>query len=147
MIPRSKGSRERVATLSDVALEASVSTATVSRCLNSPHQVDPSTRARVMKAVKDLSYTPNFGARIMAARRTNTVGAVIPTIENSIFARGIQAFQEELNLHGYTLLIASSSYQADVEEEQIRNLIARGAEAMLLIGFTAFLKAAACLLS
>lgn len=135
MIPRSKGSGERVATLSDVALEASVSTATVSRCLNSPHQVDPSTRARVMKAVKDLSYTPNFGARIMAARRTNTVGAVIPTIENSIFARGIQAFQEELNLHSYTLLIASSSYQADVEEEQIRNLIARGAEAMLLIGY------------
>ncbi len=68
-------------------------------------------------------------------QRTQTVGAVIPTMENSIFARGIQAFQEELSNHGFTLLVASSSYKPDREEEQIKNLIARGAEGLLLIGY------------
>ena len=130
-----KSSRShKVATLEDVARAANVSTATVSRCLNMPERVGEKTRARVMKAVSDLSYFPNFGAKIMAARRTHTIGAVIPTMENAIFARGIQAFQEEVNRNGFTLLVASSSYQADVEAEQIRNLIASGAEGLLLIG-------------
>ena len=124
----------KVATLEDVARAANVSTATVSRCLNMPERVGEKTKARVMKAVADLSYSPNFGAKIMAARRTNTIGAVIPTMENAIFARGIQAFQEELNRQGFTLLVASSSYQSELEAEQIRNLIARGAEGLLLIG-------------
>ncbi|MDG2198928.1 MAG: LacI family DNA-binding transcriptional regulator [SAR324 cluster bacterium] len=132
---KSNNSLEKLATLADVAEQAQVSTATVSRCLNSPERVNPNTRERVFKAIDALSYTPNFGARAMAARRTQTVGAVIPTIENSIFARGIQAFQEELSNHGFTLLVASSSYKQAREEEQIKNLIARGAEGLLLIGY------------
>lgn len=132
---KSNNSLEKLATLADVAEQAQVSTATVSRCLNSPERVNPNTRERVFKAIDALSYTPNFGARAMAARRTQTVGAVIPTIENSIFARGIQAFQEELSNHGFTLLVASSSYKPAREEEQIKNLIARGAEGLLLIGY------------
>jgi len=46
----------------------------------------------------------------MAAKRTMTIGAIIPTMENAIFARGIQAFQEQLHSLGYTLLVSSSSY-------------------------------------
>jgi LacI family transcriptional regulator len=123
-----------VPTLEDVARLAGVSTATVSRCLNTPDRVVKSTRDRVMSAVDQLGYAPNFGARALAAKRTNTIGAIIPTMENAIFARGLQAFQEELGLHGMTLLVASSSYSEDVEREQIRTLCARGADALLLIG-------------
>lgn len=121
-------------TLEDVAREANVSTATVSRCLNLPDKVTEKTRNRVMAAVKSLGYSPNFGARALAAKRTNTIGAVVPTLENAIFARGLQAFQEEVTRNGATLLVASSSYQQELEEEQIRNLVARGADALLLIG-------------
>ncbi len=121
-------------TLNDVAQAAGVSTATVSRCLNTPERVIDSTRERVMKAVQELGYTPNFGARVMAARRTNTIGAIIPTMENAVFARGLQAFQEGLRESGFTLLVASSSYRSDIEEEQIRALVARGADGLLLIG-------------
>lgn len=124
-----------VPTLADVARRAQVSTATVSRCLNTPDQVVAETRARVLQAVAELGYAPNFGARALAAKQTNTVGAVIPTMENAVFARGIQAFQEELGKHGKTLLIASSGYQPAVEDEQIRALVARGADAILLIGY------------
>jgi len=122
-------------TMVDVARLAGVSTATVSRYLSSPEAVKTKTRDKVALAIDSLGYTPNFGARAMAAKRTQTIGAIIPTMENAIFARGIQAFQEELIRHGYTLLVASSSYRQDIEEEQIRMLVARGADALLLIGY------------
>jgi LacI family transcriptional regulator, galactose operon repressor len=121
-------------TLDDVAKTAGVSTATVSRCLNNPGQVVPATRNRVMQAVEALGYMPNFGGRALASRRTNTVGAVIPTMENAIFARGVQAFQEALSDAGVTLLVASSGYDSDREAEQIRTLAERGADGLLLIG-------------
>ncbi len=121
-------------TLEDVARVAGVSTATVSRSLNSPDSVAAKTLLRVQSAVDQLGYSPNFGARALAAKRTNTIGAVIPTMENAIFARGLQAFQETLFENGHTLLVASSSYQREREEVQIRSLIAGGADAILLIG-------------
>lgn len=121
-------------TLHDVAAAAGVSTATVSRCLNFPDKVSPATRDTVANAIATLGYSPNFGAKVMAARRTNTIGAIIPTMENAIFARGLQAFQEELRAHGFTMLVASTSYDPAIEEEQIRALVARGADALLLIG-------------
>ncbi|NRA99295.1 MAG: LacI family DNA-binding transcriptional regulator [Rhodobacteraceae bacterium] len=121
--------------LEDVARRAGVSTATVSRCLNAPTRVSQSTRERVLSAVRDLGYAPNFGARALAAKRTNTFGAIIPTMDNAIFARGLQAFQDELSAHGITLLVASSSYERQTEAEQIAALVARGADALLLIGY------------
>ena len=123
-----------VPTLDDVARTAGVSTATVSRCINTPDKVVMATRDRVQAAIDALGYVPNFGARVMAAKRTFTIGAIIPTMENAIFARGLQAFQESLHDKGYTLLVASSAYRPDVEEEQIRALVARGADGLLLIG-------------
>ncbi len=124
-----------IATLADVARYANVSTATVSRCLNSPNLVVPMTRERVLSAVEHLGYTPNFGAQALAAKHTNTIGVVIPTMENAVFARGIQAFQEELVRNGKTLLIASSAYDEALETEQVRTIVARGADGVLLIGY------------
>jgi LacI family transcriptional regulator len=124
-----------IPTLDDVARVAGVSTATVSRCLNEKQKVSPKTLEHVLKAIEDLGYTPNFNARAMAAKRTQTIGAIIPTMENAIFARGLQAFQETLHDSGYNLLVSSSAYQPDLEAEQIRALIARGADGLLLIGY------------
>lgn len=132
--PRRLGTDPRP-TLADVARQAGVSTATVSRCLNSPDRVVEDTRARVLAVVRDLGYAPNFGARALAGQRTSTIGAIIPTMENAIFARGLQAFQEALAGHGLTLLVASSSYSPELEEEQIKTLLARGADALFLIGY------------
>lgn len=121
-------------TLEDVAALAGVSTATVSRCLNKPEQVVEKTRVKVIKAVETLGYAPNFSARSLVAKRTLTIGAVIPTMENAIFAEGIQAFQETLQAAGYTLLISSTGYDPKVEAEAVRTLVARGADGLLLIG-------------
>lgn len=122
-------------TIADVAAAAGVSTATVSRCLNAPGRVRADTRARVEAAVAALGYLPDAGARSLAARATRTIGAVVPTIENAIFAEGLQAFEETLTAHGMTLLVASSRYRRDEEEAKIRTLLARRVDGLLLIGF------------
>lgn len=121
-------------TLDDVAKTAGVSSATVSRCFNEPDRVFAATRERVMRVVDELGYTPHFGGRALASNRSNTMGAVIPTMENAIFARGIQAFQETLAEAGVTLLVASSGYDPEREFEQIRTLVSQGADGLLLIG-------------
>lgn len=122
-------------TLSDVARRARVSTATVSRCLNEPNRVVPETRERVLRAVEELAYTPHFGGRVLASRKSDTVGAIIPTMENAIFARGIQAFEEVLASEGFTLLVASTNYDPARELEQVKKLVSRGADGLLLIGW------------
>lgn len=124
-----------IPTLDDVANAAGVSTATVSRCLNEKQKVSPKTLSKVMEAVESLGYTPNFNARAMAAKQSHTIGAIIPTMENAIFARGLQAFQETLLEQGYNLLVSSSAYQPKLEAQQIRELVARGADGLLLIGY------------
>ena len=125
----------KIPTLDDVATAAGVSTATVSRCLNEKEKVTARTRAKVMEAVESLGYTPNFNARAMAAKQSHTIGAIIPTMDNAIFARGLQAFQETLLEQGYNLLVSSSAYQPKLEAQQIRELVARGADGLLLIGY------------
>ncbi|MEM7634328.1 MAG: LacI family DNA-binding transcriptional regulator [Pseudomonadota bacterium] len=121
-------------TLEDVARAAGVSTATVSRCLNEPGKVSEKTRDHVMQAVSKLNYSPNFGARAIAANRTGIFGAVIPTMENAIFARGIEAFQKSLVEKNGTTLVASSAYDPENEARLIRTMVARGADGLLLIG-------------
>ena len=113
---------------------AGVSTATVSRALNEPERVHAETRSRVEAAVAHFDYTPHFGARALASNRTNTVGAIIPTMENAIFARGLQALQEALAGDGITLVVATSNYDPAREAEQIRALLGRGVDGLVLIG-------------
>ncbi|ANB36316.1 LacI family transcriptional regulator [Rhodovulum sulfidophilum] len=124
----------RPPTLEDVARAAGVSTATVSRSLNAPDRVRAETRMAVEAAVRDLGYTPNFGGQALASNRTNTIGAIIPTMENAIFARALQALQETLTESRVTLLVATSHYDPAREEAQIRALIARGVDGLALIG-------------
>ncbi|MDB6177411.1 LacI family DNA-binding transcriptional regulator [Paracoccus sp. Z330] len=124
----------RAPNIEDVARLAGVSTATVSRSLNSSGRVREATRKIVETAARELGYTPNFGGQALASNRTNTVGAIIPTMENAIFARAIQALQETLAEHKVTLLVATSQYRPDREEAQIRTLLARGVDGVVLIG-------------
>ena len=121
-------------TLSDVARFAGVSTATVSRCINLPDQVRRETRVRIEAAIAELGYTPNLGARALVSRRSRTIGAIIPTMENAIFARGVQALEEQLSAKGITLLVATSHYDITREAAQIKVLIGRGVDGLILVG-------------
>lgn len=121
-------------TIRDVAELAGTSTASVSRFISGIDVVSPTLGARIQQAIEQLGYVPNAGARALTTQRSGTVGLVIPTIDNAIFAKGIQAFQQRLTSHGLQLLIASSGYAPDPEAEQARNLIARGVDALAFYG-------------
>jgi LacI family transcriptional regulator len=120
--------------LVDVALRAGVSTATVSRALNDPRRVRPVLAERVRAAIAELGYVPHGAARALASQRSHTIGAVIPTLENAIFAQGIGALQHRLSEDGYTLLLATSQYDLERELIDVQKLIERGIDGLMLIG-------------
>ena len=123
-----------VPTISDVARVAKVSIATVSRVVNAPEGVRPALRERVQAAIVQLGYVPHPGARILKSRRTGTVGAIFPTVDNAIFATAINALQQRLAVSDHQLLIATSGYDPVVEASQAMNLLARGVDALVLCG-------------
>ncbi len=120
--------------LSDVAALAGVSAATASRALNTPDKVGTELRDRVRAAAAALGYVPDAAARALASRRSRTIGAVVPTLDNPIFATGVQRLESRLNERGYALVVASSDYRADKELHQAINLLERGIEGLMLTG-------------
>lgn len=129
--PRPKGS---VATVRDVARVAGVSVATVSRALNGVATVAPELRATVERVSAALGYTRHEAARALATQRFTTIGAIVPTLEETNFSTGINALQKRLNKAGYTLLLASSNYDPKEELRQVRALTSHGVAGMLLVG-------------
>ena len=121
-------------TIEDVARHAGVSTATVSRVLNQPDAVRQGLKAQVQASVLALGYVPHAGARTMKLRRSGTLGAIFPTIDNAIFAKAIDALQRRLAEAGYQLLIATSDYDPQAEERQALTMLARGVDGLLLCG-------------
>lgn len=121
-------------TIADVAERAEVSTATVSRCINQPDKVKPIVRERITKAINALGYVPSGAARALASRRTHTIGAIVPTIDNSIFSEAIQHLQSGLTKANYTLLLANSAYSLTEELREVKSLLSRGIDGIVLVG-------------
>jgi len=92
------------------------------------------TRERVEAAVQRLGYEADATARALASRRSHTIGAIVPTLDDAIFAAGIEGLQRALAGEGYTLLIASHEYDLDQELAQARTLLGRGIDGLFLIG-------------
>lgn len=96
----------------------------------------PATAARVQVAVQSLGYVAHGAARALASRRTHTIGAVIPTLDNAIFANTVHALQKTLDDAGYTLLLASHEFDTEVEARVTRALVERGVDGLVLLGAT-----------
>ena len=126
--------RRTSARLTDVARIAGVSLSTASRALADPRLVRPDTRTRVDDAVRMLGYVAHGAARALASRRSRTIGAVVPTLDNPIFAHSTQALQRALGEAGYTLLLASHDYDAGTEFAVTRALVERGVDGLVLVG-------------
>ncbi len=121
-------------TLRDVARDARVSAATVSRALANPERVRPETLDRVLAAARTRGYVLDGAARALRERRTRTIGAVIPTLDNAIFANATQALQKTLERHGYTLLVACHEYDPATEVQVAQRLVERGVDGLVLVG-------------
>lgn len=95
-------------TIEDVARQAGVSTATVSRYINNPDKVAQITAARVQIAISELGYYPNSAARVLAGQNTLTIGLVVDEIIGEFFQPMLRGIELATSKAGYDLLIHST---------------------------------------
>lgn len=132
--PAIPGSSPARSSARDVARLAGVSTATVSRALNTPAQVEPATLARVRAAVGKLGYVPFGAARTLRSRRSRMIGAVVPSNEYALYARTTGAMQRTLDELGYALVLATHYYDLTVEVRVTEQLVEHGVDAFAFVG-------------
>jgi LacI family gluconate utilization system Gnt-I transcriptional repressor len=121
-------------TLAAVAKTAGVSPITVSRVVRLPSMVSSHTRVRVEAAMRELGYVPNMVAGSLASARTNSVGVLVPTIANSIFADTVQGLSDVLEPLGFAVILAQSGYDDAREDRMLAALLSRRPEAIIMVG-------------
>jgi len=109
-------------TLREVARRARVSPATVSRVLNDTAIVKGTTRSRVLKAIKDLKYSPNLHARVLAGAPSRSIGVIVSNIENPFFLDVYKAVETAARAAGYEVIMANTDYSSDRLISSIRTL-------------------------
>jgi DNA-binding LacI/PurR family transcriptional regulator len=122
----------RTATIRDVAAKAGVSIATVSRVLNGSGATTPETAEKVRLAVAALTFRPSTVGRSLKAARTRTVGVLIPSLSNPVFAESVAGIQDAADEAGYSVLIASTDYSPDREARAIESLLSNRVEGLVL---------------
>ena len=118
--------------LKDIAADLGVSTVTVSKVLRGNPDISEATRERVLKRMQELNYQPNMLARGLASGRTYTVGLVVPDLLQPFFAEFAKSLSAVLRQTGRALLIGSSEGVPAIEKAEIRTLLSRGVDVLLL---------------
>lgn len=127
-VPRSRSAAK------DVARLAEVSTATVSRVMNSPDSVEPTTRQRVLDAATKLRYVPHGAARTLRSHRSRMIGAIVPSFDYALYARTTSALQRRLDERGYSLVLAEHHYDLNAELRVAGQLVQHGVDAFVFVG-------------
>jgi LacI family transcriptional regulator len=120
-----------MATIRDVAKQAGVSTATVSRVMNHSAYVEPVTIARVEKSMRELGYRRNLSAQAIAARSGNILGLLTGNLADPFFARLARGVEDMARQEGFRLMVCSGGHEAEQEKSGIEFLINQGCEAIV----------------
>lgn len=126
--------RTSKATLEDVARRAGVHKATASRALSAPGMISPETVARVRAAMRELGYVSNGVARALSTRKTRTVGSILPTLDNAIYAVSTVSLERRLERSGYVLLVACHEFNLESETRALEAMLSRGVDGLVLVG-------------
>ncbi|MBT6543404.1 MAG: substrate-binding domain-containing protein [Rhodobacteraceae bacterium] len=126
--------KEKKADIVTVANAAHVSPATVSRFFNRPELVKLATRKKIDSAVKRLGYIRNRAAQTIHGIRSGTIGLLVPTINNTIFAEVIQAFSDEVGEKGFTILLGTHNYDDKREYNILRKFLEHRVDGVALVG-------------
>ncbi|WP_127531483.1 catabolite control protein A [Paenibacillus kobensis] len=121
-------------TIYDVAREAGVSMATVSRVVNNNPNVKPQTRKKVYEAIERLGYRPNAVARGLASKKTTTVGVVIPDISNAIFAEVARGIEDIANMYHYNIILCNADKRKEKEIRVVNTLLEKQVDGLLFMG-------------
>jgi len=126
--------------LKDIARDLGVSVVTVSKVLRGNADIGEATRRRVLKRMKELNYQPNMLARGLASGRTHTVGLVVPDLVHPFFAEFAKSLSGVLRTSKRALILASSEEDPEVERQEIRTLLSRGVDVLLIASCQANLR-------
>ena len=123
----------RVANIYEVAKRAGVSTATVSRVLSQPDVVAPTTRRRVLAAVKHLGFTPNSAAANLRTLRTRKLLVTVPDISNPFFSLILQGIEDAALRAGYSVLVGDTQHDQKREERYALMLQRKEADGLIFL--------------
>ena len=123
-------------TIYDVAREANVSMATVSRVVNGNPNVKPATRDKVNEVIKRLNYRPNAVARGLASKKTTTVGVIIPDISNIYYSELARGLEDIATMYKYQTIISNSDNDEQKEREIFNNLLSKQVDGIIFLGGT-----------
>lgn len=123
-------------TIYDVAREADVSMATVSRVVNGNPNVKAATRKRVLEVIDKLDYRPNAVARGLASKRTTTVGVIIPDITNLYFSALARGIDDIATMYKYNIILANSDQSQAKEIQVLHALLAKQVDGIIYMGYS-----------
>ena len=123
-------------TIYDVAREARVSMATVSRVVNGNQNVKAETKNKVNEVIKRLNYRPNAVARGLASKKTTTVGVIIPDISNIYYSQLARGLEDIATMYKYYSIISNSDNDPNKEKEIFNNLLSKQVDGIIFLGGT-----------
>lgn len=125
-----------MSTIKDVANEAEVSVATVSRVLNSKGYVNEETRKKVLTAIKKLDYKPNAVARSLYKKQSKTIALIVPNITNPFFPEVARAIEDVMSSKDYTLILCNSDDQEDKEKKYFEMMKQKYVDGVIIVTST-----------
>ncbi len=126
--------KHKKADIISVAKAASVSPSTVSRYFNHPELLKLATRKKIDSAVRRTGYIRNRAAQTIHGIRSGTIGVLVPTLDNAIFAEVVQAFSDTVAANGFTILLASHGYDLQREYKILRKFLEHRVDGVVLTG-------------
>jgi len=121
-------------TIYDVAREANVSMATVSRVVNGNPNVKPATRKKVLEVIERLGYRPNAVARGLASKKTTTVGVIIPDISNIFFAELARGIEDIATMYKYNIILSNSDQNKEKELHLLNTMLGKQVDGIVFMG-------------
>jgi LacI family transcriptional regulator len=121
-------------TIYDVAREANVSMATVSRVVNGNPNVKPATRKKVSEVIDRLGYRPNAVARGLASKKTTTVGVIIPDISSIFFAELARGIEDIATMYNYNIILSNSDDNPDKELRLLNTMLGKQVDGIVFMG-------------
>jgi LacI family transcriptional regulator len=121
-------------TIYDVAREANVSMATVSRVVNGNPNVKPTTRKKVLEVIDRLGYRPNAVARGLASKKTTTVGVIIPDISNVFFGELARGIEDIATMYKYNIILSNSDQNKDKELHLLNTMLGKQVDGLVFMG-------------
>lgn len=121
-------------TIYDVAREANVSMATVSRVVNGNPNVKPATRKKVLDVIDRLEYRPNAVARGLASKKTTTVGVIIPDISNIFYAELARGIEDIATMYKYNIILSNSDQNKNKELHLLNTMLGKQVDGIVFMG-------------